>query len=65
MLHREFVLNRNLTWEHGGDFKTKWWRKISIREYQEPYTEEGIAGQGEGRRTPFLMPGSDKAGQSW
>lgn len=59
------MLNRNLTWEHGGDFKTKWWRKISIREYQEPYIEEGIAGQDEGRSTPFLTPGSDKAGQSW
>lgn len=63
MFHREFMLNRDLTWEHGGNFKTKSWRKISLREYQGPYIEEGTAGHDEGRSTPFLTPGRDKEGR--
>lgn len=65
MFYREFMLNRDLTWEHGGDFKTKCWRKISIRDYQGPYIEKGTSGQDEGRCIPSLILGRDQAGQSW
>lgn len=59
------MLNRDLTWEHGGDVKTKRWRKISIRECQGPYIEEGTSGKDEGRCIPFLTLGREEAGQSW
>lgn len=45
------------------EFQDKVVEKISLREYQGPYIEEGTAGKDEGRSTPFLTPGKDKEGR--